>query len=100
MAGVTRTRSLQHPVFAAAFSGAGAFGVETYAPETTRALMALLAARDWLDPESVDVPSSVRVHGGLYVLPTPLEPSLRVAAAIGLVKDPKLVGGLFKLLGR
>jgi hypothetical protein len=110
VAGITRTRSLDHPVFVAAFAGANAFGVETYAPETTRSLMGLLAARDWLDPDAPGAPSApdrpldsaarvealsaVRVHGGLYVLPAPLDPALRVAAAIGMVRNPKLIARL------
>ncbi len=114
VAGITRTRSLDHPVFVAAFAGASAFGVETYAPETTRTLMALLAARDWLDPGAPGSPtrahaspaaravalSAVRVHGGLYVLPAPLEPALRVAAAIGMARNPRLIARLFGRSGR
>jgi hypothetical protein len=110
VAGITQTRSLQHPIFAAAFGGAGAFGVETYAPATTRALMGLLAARDWLDPGAPSHParayatpaeraaalSSVRVHGGLYGLPEPLEPALRMAALIGFARRPALLGGLVR----
>ena len=98
VAGITRTRSLDHPIFVAAFAGAGAFGVSTYAPETTRGLMALLALRDWLDPEAPrpEALFSVRVHGGLYGLSAPLEPALRVAALIGMVRNPRLIAGLLR----
>ncbi len=110
VAGITRTRSLQHPIFAAAFVGAGAFGVETYAPETTRPLMGLLSVRDWLDPTSGGHPrrsvaseaeraaalTEVRVHGGLYGMPEALEPALRIAALIGFAKRPTLLAGLLR----
>jgi hypothetical protein len=39
-AAITRTRSLSTPIFEAGFVGAPAFGVDTFAPETTRALRA------------------------------------------------------------
>lgn len=110
VAGITRTRSLDHPIFAAAFVGAGAFGVETYAPETTRALMGVLAVRDWLDPTSGGNPAracaddaaraaaltEVRVHGGLYGMPEALEPALRIAALLGFAKRPTLLAGLLR----
>jgi hypothetical protein len=92
-AAITRTRSLAHPVFAAAFGGAAAFGVETLAPRQSRRLSGLLALGDWLRPE-LPVPGSVRVHGGIHTLPYPLEPTLRVAAAIGFARSPRLLRGL------
>lgn len=88
VAGVTRTRSMQHPVFEAAFEGAGAFGVETFSPETTRALSGLLTLHDLLAGERAPAPLSQRVHGGLHVLPYAVEPALRVAAGIGLARRP------------
>ena len=33
VAGISRTRSLSHPLFEAAYAGATAFGVETFVPE-------------------------------------------------------------------
>ncbi|MDH3641610.1 MAG: hypothetical protein OES38_05910 [Gammaproteobacteria bacterium] len=95
-AAITRTRSLAHPVFAAAFGGAAAFGVETLAPRQSRRLNGLLAVRDWLRPEP-PTPGSVRVHGSIHTLPYPLESALRVAAAIGFARSPRLLRGL---LGR
>jgi hypothetical protein len=96
VAGVTRTRSLAHPVFEAAFDGARAFGVETFAPETTRALSGLLTLHDLLREDDVPVPLAVRVHGGLHVLPYPVDAALRVAAAIGLVRHPRHLFGLMR----
>jgi len=92
-AAITRTRSLNHPVFAAAFGGAAAFGVETFAPRLSRRLNGLLAAQDWLNPR-LPVPGAVRVHGGIHTLPYPLDPPLRVAAAIGFARSPRLLRGL------
>jgi len=94
-AAITRTRSLEHPVFAAAFGGAAAFGVETLLPAQSRCLNGLLAVRDWLHPE-LPVPGAVRVHGGIHTLPYPLQAALRVAAAIGFARAPWLLPGLFR----
>jgi len=92
-AAITRTRSLNHPVFAAAFAGAGAFGVETFTPRQSRAVNGLLAVRDWLHPQA-SLPGVVRVHGGLHTLPYPLESALRVAAVFGFARSPRLLRGL------
>jgi hypothetical protein len=109
VAGITATRSMRHPVFQAAFLGASQFGVHVFEPETTRALSGLLLLRDLLDPEA---PGSVRhaaaepqkraarlfsqqVHGGLYSAPFRLEPTLRVAAVLGLARRPRLLLDLF-----
>ncbi len=99
-AGVSLTSSLQHPVFDIAFAGAEALGVETYAPPTTAALNGLLTLRDRLDPASTDRPLeelfTTRVHGGIYVTPYPIDPALKVAAAVGLLKDPRRVRTLVR----
>jgi hypothetical protein len=108
VAGITRTRSLEHPVFAAAYLGGAAFGVQTFAPETTRALQALLMLHDLLNPKAAGAPGvgrqrtpqalfAQRVHGGLYGVPFDLQPLLVAAAVIGFVKKPALVG---RFLGR
>ncbi|XOV82766.1 MAG: hypothetical protein ACFHXK_18140 [bacterium] len=94
-AAITRTRSLDHPVFAAAFGGAAALGVETLTPRQSRCLNGLLAVHDWLNPAMPAV-GQVRVHGGLHTLPYPLGQALRVAAAIGFVRAPRLLQGLFR----
>jgi len=92
-AAITRTRSLTHPVFAAAFIGAGVFGVDTLSPEQSRCLNGLLSLHDWMHPE-MPVPGKTRVHGGIHTLPYPLEPALRIAAAIGFARSPNLLKGL------
>lgn len=94
-AAITRTRSLDHPVFAAAFGGAGAFGVETFTPRQSRRVNGLLALDDWLRREP-PMPGAVRVHGGIHTLPYPLEPALKVAAGFGFVRSPRLLKGLFR----
>lgn len=103
VAGVTTTRSMQHPLFLAAFEGAPAFGVESYAPETTRWLSGLLLLHDWLGPEPAgDEAERARalrakqVHGGLYALPYELDRAIRVAALLGLARRPGLVARLVR----
>lgn len=92
-AAITQTRSLQHPIFAAAFDGASAFGVETLTPEQSQTLNGMLAVRDWLYPEP-PVPGELRVHGGIHTLPYPLGKALIWAAAIGFARSPGLIAGL------
>ena len=94
-AAITRTRSLDHPVFAAAFGGAAAFRAETFSPRLSRRLNGLLTAHDWLHPEH-PVPGRIRVHGGIHTLPFPIDPALRVAAVIGFSRSPRLLRGLFR----
>ena len=94
-AAITKTRSLDHPVFDAAFGGAAAMQVQTFSPEQSQCLNALLAVQDWLSVE-IPAPGIVRVHGGIHTLPYPLEAALRPAAVIGFAKAPKLLAGLFK----
>jgi hypothetical protein len=99
-AGVSLTGSIQHPVFETAFAGAKALGVEPFAPATTAALNGLLTLRDRLDPASAGRPLgellTTRVRGGIYVTPYPIDPALGVAAAIGMIKDPRRVAGLVR----
>ncbi len=99
-AGVSLTESLHHPVFEVAFAGARALGVETFAPATTAALNGLLTLRDRLELASANRPLdelfTTRVHGGIYVTPYPIDPALRVAAAIGMMKDPRRVTALVR----
>jgi hypothetical protein len=107
VAGITRTRSLDHPMFAAAYLGCGAFGVETFAPETTRPLCALLMLHDLLNPKAPGAPEAgrvrspeallgKRVHGGVYGLPFELQRMLVGAGVIGFVKKPSLLGGFLR----
>lgn len=99
-AGVSLTESLQHPVFDIAFAGAASLGVETFAPATSAALNGLLTLHDRLDPAVADRPIeelfTTRVHGGIYVAPYPIDPALRVAAGVGVLKDPRRIGALFR----
>jgi len=94
-AAITQTRSLNHPVFDAAFGGAAALQVETLTPEQSQSLNGLLAVHDWLHPDA-PVPMSIRVHGGIHTLPYPLNTALRIAAAIGFIKAPGLLGNLLR----
>ena len=94
-AAITRTRSMSHPVFAAAFEGAGAFGVETLTPRQSRRLNGLLTLYDLLGPVQAHT-ASARIHGGIHTLPYPLESALRVAAAIGFARSPRLLRGLLQ----
>ena len=103
VAGISRTRSLSHPLFEAAYAGAVAFGVETFAPETTRALAGLLTLHDLLNPAAPGAPGgdasrlfSQRFHGGFHVVPWSIDPALRVAALVGLARKPALLARLFR----
>ncbi|MFW2333940.1 hypothetical protein [Ilumatobacter sp.] len=99
-AGVSLTESLHHPVFETAFAGAHALGIETFPPATTAALNGLLTLHDRLDPAAAERPLdelfATRVHGGIYVAPYPIDPALRVATAIGLLKDPRRIATLIR----
>jgi hypothetical protein len=88
VAPVTETRSLQHPVFAAAFRGAPIFGVSSFPPSFTRTLSALAYLEDVLGAEPAPGPKSL--HGGLFTLPWTLESAIRVAAARGLFGAARL----------
>ena len=96
-AAITQTRSLDHPVFDAAFGGAEAMQVQTFTPVQSQCLNAILAIVDWLKPE-MPIPGAVRIHGGIHVLPYPLESALKPAAGIGFARSPGLLLGL--LVGR
>jgi hypothetical protein len=104
VAGISQTRSLSRPLVEAAYAGAAAFGVETFAPETTRALNGLLTLHDLLNGKApgavgatdADALLAERFHGGFHVVPNAVDPSLRVAAGIGLVKRPALLGRLLR----
>jgi hypothetical protein len=104
VAGITRTRSLSHPVFAAAFLGAPMFSVRIFQPETTRALSALLMLHDLLNPAAAGAAGSAvaaadkpglihaqQVHGGIYNLPYGLESAIRIAALLGMGKNPLIL---------
>lgn len=94
-AAITQTRSLDHPVFDAAFGGAKALQVETFTPIQSQTINGLLSIHDWLNP-NIPPPGRARVHGGIHTLPYPLDKALRIAAAIGFARSPGLLRGLVK----
>lgn len=103
VAGITATRSLEHPLFTAGFIGAPRFGIEIFEPQVTRTLSTLLMLHDLLNPAApgaAGAPSNARgvagqaIHGGVRALPWGIEELIRVAAVMGLGKRPKLVMGL------
>lgn len=104
VAGVTRTRSLSHPLFNAAFLGAERFGVRIFDPATTRALSGMLMLHDLLNPaapgaagrlaparEKASAVLSQQIHGGIYTLPFVLEGVIRAAAVVGLSSRPSIL---------
>jgi hypothetical protein len=105
VAGITRTRSLSHPVFEAAFIGAPRFGVRIFEPPTTRALAGLLVLHDLLNPDAPGAAGrpfdsaadkaaalfSQQVHGGIYSLPYVLEPAIRASAILGMARRPTVL---------
>ncbi|HYX37543.1 MAG TPA: hypothetical protein VE954_30950 [Oligoflexus sp.] len=100
VAGITKTRSLNHPVFQAAFVGAPTFGVEIFEVPTTQALGTLLILHDLLDPEEDprgDISSlfTRQVHGGIYSRAFALDPMIRIATLLGMAKRPKLLFKMF-----
>ncbi len=100
VAGITDSGSMAHPVFQAGFAGASLFGVNIFAPETTRALSALLLLHDVLHPDWVGIPParllSQQIHGGVFAMPDSLESAIRVAALVGLGRKPSLIPKLFR----
>ena len=105
VAGITKTRSLAHPLFQAAFVGASRFDVCIFEPHTTRALSGLLVLHDLLNPnapgaarvqpaaprEKAALLLSQQVHGGIYSLPYALEPAIRIAAVLGMAQRPSVL---------
>jgi hypothetical protein len=98
VAPITRTASLQHPLFDVAFEGAGLFGILVSEPQATRVLCALLAFHDLLNPEAPSAEGDVagvlgeQIHGGVYAQPHELGRSITAAAAIGALRKPGLLG--------
>jgi len=93
VAGITNTRSLEHPLFQAAFVGAPSLGVHIFKSETTRTLSAILMLEDIFGVEApaLDVMARRQIHGGVYTHPFLFERTIRVGAVIGLSKKPKLI---------
>ena len=63
-AAITQTRSLDHPVFAAAFGGAGACGVQIFTAQQSQQINGLLAVHDWFaaaPPARFQQPQTLRL---------------------------------------
>ncbi|HEX7663281.1 MAG TPA: hypothetical protein VF407_02155, partial [Polyangiaceae bacterium] len=89
VAGISRTRSLEHPLFLAAFEGAPSFGVRIFDADTTRSLATLLMLSDLLRPAPpANRVHSAQIHGGVYDLPWQFEASVKAAAVLGAAKKP------------
>jgi hypothetical protein len=92
----TRTRSVtSNRVLAAAYAGAGRFGVEVFEPATTRALMAALLVHDL---HAADRPGSgpawrdeahAAAHGGLWRIAYAPRSALSIAALLGFAAARK-----------
>ncbi len=93
VAGITATRSLEHPLFQAAFIGAPNFLIHIFKSETTRAMSALLMLEDIFGerPVSLGAIHHRQIHGGVYSHPYLFERTIRAGAVIGLSKRPGLV---------
>ncbi len=89
VAPATRTRSVtKNRVLAAAYAGAHRFGVEVFAPETSRALMAALLVHDLRRPPAPlahpdDLFVESAAHGGFWRVPYAPRSVLTLAAAAG-----------------
>ena len=94
VAPATWTRSVtSNRLLAAAYGGARRFGVEVFAPATTRTLMAALLVHDLHHPERAAVAApahpeglfaTAAAHGGLWRRPYDPRSVLGLAALIGL----------------
>ena len=95
VAGITHTRSLEHPLFLAGFLGAPAFGIRVFEPDQTRVLTTLMLLHDLLNPEAPAVCAEAptdraravvaqSIHGGVRSSPFVLDATIRVAALLGL----------------
>ncbi len=96
VAPATRTRSVvKNRALAAAYAGAGQFGVEVFSPATANTLMAALLVRDLRDPQSaadpgrqlhnpMDLFADAANHGGLWRAAYEPRSVLSLAAVLGL----------------
>jgi hypothetical protein len=96
VAPATRTRSVvKNRALAAAYAGAGRFGIEVFAPSTANTLMAALLVRDLRDPASaanpardlhnpMDLFADAANHGGLWRAAYEPRSVLSLAAVLGL----------------
>ncbi len=96
VAPATRTRSVvKNRALAAAYAGAGQFGIEVFSPATANTLMAALLVRDLRDPRSASNPgvdlrnpmdlfADAANHGGLWRAAYEPRSVLSLAAVLGL----------------
>ncbi|TNF30841.1 MAG: hypothetical protein EP329_13265 [Deltaproteobacteria bacterium] len=105
VAGISKTRSIEHPLFTAAFIGAPSVGVQIFDVPTTRALSGLLMLHDILAEDAPGAATSngvssaqkaaqtlsQQIHGGVYSQPWYFESTIRTAAVLGLAKRPSLL---------
>lgn len=99
IAPATTTRSVTHnPILAAGYAGADRFGIEVFAPETTRALMAGLWVHDLRCDESAANPARPLAHpcemfadnachGGMWACAYLPRTALPFAAALGWARQ-------------
>jgi hypothetical protein len=105
VAGITHTKSLEHPLFLAGFVGAPAFGIEVFTPDQTRVLTTLMMLHDVLNPAAPGADrsgteadhgrrvASQAIHGGVRTVPWDFWRVIQLAAVIGLTKRPGLMIG-------
>ena len=98
VAPATKTKSVtKNRVLAAAYAGAGHYGVEVFAPDTSNTLMAALLLHDLRNPGAVANPETPlshplglfvdqAAHGGLWRLPWEPRSVLPLAAVEGLIR--------------
>lgn len=96
VAPATRTQSvLKNKALAAAYAGAGRFGIEVFDPDTCNTAMATLLVRDFRDPASLTNPANDTAnpmdlfidganHGGLWTTPYDPRSVLGIAAVVGM----------------
>ena len=97
LAPATRTRSVvRNRALAAAYAGAGRFGVEVFDPSTSTTLMAALLVHDLRNPNAVGQPGNTpvqpldlltaqAVHGGLWRAAYSPRSVLGIAALLGVI---------------
>jgi hypothetical protein len=93
----TRTRSvMKNRALAAAYAGAGAFGVEVFDPSTSNTLMAAMLVHDLRNTKSVAQPGTTlehphelfwhgAAHGGLWRNPYAARSVLGLAVVLGMI---------------
>jgi hypothetical protein len=96
----TTASVLKNPAFAAGFAGASTFGIETFEPATTNALMAALWVHDLRSEASAAHPMRPlghpfelfmdnACHGGLWTCAYRARSALPVAAVVGWVRGAR-----------